>query len=725
MHQNKGLASIRFLPDLGFAVLLGLAFMELVMGLDKINPAFTSWILIRGSDIAYHYLSWEYFKDTPWTWPPGKLEGYAYPMYNSVLYTDSIPLFAFLFKLLRYFLPNDFQYFGLWFALCFILNTFLGIELLKQIGWTRGFRWLLAPFFSGAVVFIARFGHAALCGQWVLLYTLLIYLNRDNWKPRALWAHLYLVVFLSSLIHPYLLFMVLGLSCAVPMRLKWDYKITWSAFWIHILAFTVISFIGWYLSGAFLFKGQLSEGLGKFSANLNTFFNAWDVGRLGPNFQYYGDGQGEGIAYLGLGMLFILLLLTGSFLVQKWITNHQSPTTNHLKPVRSFQLRPINTFLLISLLFFLFALSPKWTLGQHLLIDWGYNDYISRTFRGTGRFTWPLFYFILYSVFLRLYQWNISLGLKYILVVSALFLQAADLSPLWKRKPYVDDPPFRMAFIDQIQYLISTSEKVIIYPPYVSTIADFGDYIYFTDLAQREKKPITTGYGARFPEAIGRAFRDSINHISAYLNSHLYDLLITHVDSVSLHQRLIQDVKGVSFQFDRYRLFISDSLKSKIDLGGFDPKSMEAIRTCYQVQLIEYLRMHQNQIILGAVYEEGVSNLRPATKEYLKRIGLSADSLRFGTSWVFILKGQKATKESISVNERAAINDTLECGNLKIPIHIESGGYQAGKTASIVLNHEEQLQPGRGLSLVVLDSCGVVQDKVRFDTYLSDGYLER
>lgn len=716
MFRNKGFLSPSGLADAAFALLLGLVFMELVVGLDKINPTFTSWILIRGSDIAYHYLSWEYFKDSPWGWPAGRLEGYAYPMYNSILYTDSIPLLAFLFKSLRIFLPNDFQYFGLWYALCFVLNSFFGLVLLKHIGWGRIVRCMLAPFFTGAVVLIARFGHAALCGQWLILYTLLIYLKRNEWQSRKVLLHAYAVVLLASLIHPYLLFMVLGLTTTTFIQWSREQKLTLWNFLKHILGILMLSLGGWYTSGAFLFKGQLSEGLGRFSANFNTFINAWDVGRIGPRFPYYGDGQGEGIAYLGFGILFLILILSGIYLV-RWI---KEKYTAGIKMVQAY-----NPYFLICLLFFLFALSPRWTWGNQLIIDWGYNDYISRTFRGTGRFAWPLFYYILYEVCRWLYTIKANAGIKYLLAGSALVLQAVDLSPLWKRKPYVDDPPFRMAYVDQIQHLISRSDKVIIYPPYISSIADFGDYIYFTDLAQREKKPISTGYGARFPEAIGKAFRDSLKDLPSYLKRNPQSLLITYVDSVDLHQQLIDEVHGVSFQFDRYRLFIPDTLKNRIEVERFDPRSSEAIKISRQFSLKEFLELYKDQTVLGAVYEEGISNLGPSTRDYLKQMGLTTDSLRFGSSWAFIVRGNKSVKESYSMHQVSEVFDTLRCGDQTTPVSASSGGYQAGKLVSIRRNGVELIEPDRGLSLVVMDSCGVVLDKVRYDTYLTDGFLFR
>jgi len=106
-------------------------------------------------------------------------------------------------------------------------------------------------------------------------------------------------------------------------------------------------------------------------------------------------------------------------------------------------------------------------------------------------------------------------------------------------------------------------------------------------------------------------------------------------------------------------------------------------------------------------------------------LGFTVDSFRFGSSWAFILQGQKVDKESISMTDVVVLNDTLRCGIQSIPIQIQSGGYQAGKSVSIMVNQVQMAQLKRGLSLVVVDSCGKILDRVRYDTYLTDEYLDR
>ncbi|MBK7608424.1 MAG: hypothetical protein IPI18_15035 [Saprospiraceae bacterium] len=116
MDRNRSL--IESVLDAMIALVIGLVATQIVLGLEKLNPLYTSWLLLPGSDYSYHYLAWEYFKDTPWSWPLGKIQGYAYPMVNSIMYTDSIPLFALFFKLFKDF-AGRFSIF--WIMVCLLL----------------------------------------------------------------------------------------------------------------------------------------------------------------------------------------------------------------------------------------------------------------------------------------------------------------------------------------------------------------------------------------------------------------------------------------------------------------------------------------------------------------------------------------------------------------------------------------------------------------------------
>lgn len=693
--------------DIFFTCLYGLLFTHIILGIEKINPFYTNWLLLPGSDYSYHYLAWEYFKDTPWSWPAGRIEGYAYPMYNSVMYTDSIPLLAFFFKLFRNILPPDFQYFGIWYCLCYILNGYFGICIARRIGYARIASWLVSVFFTGAVVLVARFGHAALCGQWLLLWCLNIYISRKNWSQMKIHRSIFFVVVLSSLIHPYLLFMVLGLITFTLLQFCQEKRMTLKIIALQLLSLIGISLFSWYSSGAFLFKGQLSEGLGKFAANLNTFINAWDVGALGPSFNYFDAGQGEGIGYLGLAIIILFLVLV----ILQFV----------YKRIKIYQLSK-NYFLLACILFFIFSLSPKWTLGKYLLIDWQYKDYISLTFRGTGRFIWPLYYYILYWTFNQLYHAiNEKRQLIGILLIT-LVIQASDLRPIWIRNKYVDLTPGPLPYENEMKAIISKADKVIVYPPYAASISDFSDYIYFVNFAQYFKKPITTGYGARFPKHIGSQFRDSVSDLTAYIQKHPNDVILTNIDSLTLHKRLLSNLGGRTFQFERYRMYLPDDLLLKINFD-IDSNSYLSINTQVDTAFTDLVLLNKGNYIFGVVQEEGLGKLSAVTKDSLSSFKSKVDSIGFGDSWLFGIYHNSMITEKYSKSD--LVMDSINIRDIGI-IHLMSGGHNSGHPmSSIKFKNVEYSMQKRGINLLILDTLGAVRGHLNFDSYISDRFFSK
>lgn len=693
--------------EIACAIIIGGVCTHIVLGLEKVNPFFTQWLLLPGSDYSYHYLAWEYFKDSDWSWPVGKITGYAYPMENSVMYTDSIPLLAIFFKSLRFLLPADFQYFGIWQFLCYSLNAYFGIVICKKIGFKFFTSLLISFFFAGAVPLVARFGHMALCGQWVLLWSLYIFICRKTWDISKARNQIFLLTFITSLIHPYLFFMIVGLTTATFFQAYKENKLNSTQTLFNCTFPVLLGLFGWYQSGAFLFPGNLSEGLGKFSANLNTFINAHDIGNLGLKLTYLDPGQGEGIGYLGLGLHILLL----SALVI-WIKNGM---------IRSqFQ---INWFFMACCMFFIFALSPKWTWGNHIIIDWKYNDYISRTFRGTGRFIWPLYYYILYWVFYRISLLKFNTSFLNSILIGCLLLQSIDLKPLWARNKFVDHFPGPLAFENEMKAVISKADKVICYPPYSSTVADFADYIYFVDMAQKYDKPISTGYAARFPVKIGQRFRDSLNNLSSYFTLHTQDILLTHVDSLALHQSLIKTNGGESFQFDRYRIYTPHSILQTIK-HQVDSNTYLNIKNQIPGSLSDFLKSNKEHLIVGTVQQEAIGNLSQASKDYLSNMGSDVNKIRFGDSWAFVIYKNKIEKEAYAKNQKTSILFEFDdCKHYHKIIQLKSGGNNAGQNFShIRVNGADHSMKKRGLNILVIDSCAQIKTAANFDSYISDNF---
>ena len=76
-----------------------------------VNPKNINWIW-SSIDLSQHYLGWAAFRKENISFPFGMIKSLTYPYKTSLIFTDSIPIFAFFFKLINFILPTDFQYIG-------------------------------------------------------------------------------------------------------------------------------------------------------------------------------------------------------------------------------------------------------------------------------------------------------------------------------------------------------------------------------------------------------------------------------------------------------------------------------------------------------------------------------------------------------------------------------------------------------------------------------------
>ena len=149
------------------------------VGLAIADPSNMTWFL-HGADWTTHYAGWAMFRNSPWTWPLGKITTLVYPNGTSVVFTDSLPLLAIGLKPFSAWLPEPFQYTGLWFVACFLLQGAFGALLTQR--WTRNPAVILAAaaFFVYAPIFLNRLQHATLMAHCLILACLWLY-----FRPRA------------------------------------------------------------------------------------------------------------------------------------------------------------------------------------------------------------------------------------------------------------------------------------------------------------------------------------------------------------------------------------------------------------------------------------------------------------------------------------------------------------------------------------------------------------
>lgn len=382
-------------------------------GFTILDPSHTGWF--QREDPRQHLLGWEFFRATPlWQFPLGANPGFGEAMSSSVVFSDSLPLFAILFKLLNPVLPQDFQYFGLWIGLCFLLQAGFALAVLRRLDvppWAAVFGALLL--LASPIMLWRLHGHEALVGHWMILAGIYLYL-----RPRpAAWGWIALI-FVATGTHAYLLGMVgsVWLADLIQRRPSWRHIAGHTA-----LVLATIGLTAWAL-GYFIGPGGQTGGFGQYRTTLHSWIDAdgqWS--HILPDIRGM-DGTYEGFAYLGLGALAVLGV--ASLL---WALGRKRGTPAAPLARDGQDLRPL---VWIAAASGLFALSDRIGGFGVVLIDLDILDDwpITSIFRSSGRFIWLPTYLLLICAIVSLARHvparRLTLGLG-----LAVLVQLADIHP--------------------------------------------------------------------------------------------------------------------------------------------------------------------------------------------------------------------------------------------------------------------------------------------------------
>ena len=312
-----------------------------VTGGRILNPTYDDWLMI--GDSAQHYIGWEFFRHTPlFQWPIADNPKLGLEVASSIVFTDSIPIAAFIFKQLNYFLPATFQYFGLWIWLCFVLQAFFAWKLLSKFVSDRLSLALASSFLVISPVLIYRFihqgyGHIALGSQFLLLAALCLYF--DQTKNTGRWVAL---IVSTILIHAYFIPMILAIWFAWLLKSSASRASRLRHF--LVIGFSVIAtfVLGGYIAlGPDLFLGSSSVTPDDFPYRFRwqplalidsgtDFSGGWSR-FLMDRTELFGDV--EGFSFLGSGVIALICIVFVSMVAHiingrdfgSW--KHSTPTT--------------------------------------------------------------------------------------------------------------------------------------------------------------------------------------------------------------------------------------------------------------------------------------------------------------------------------------------------------------------------------------------------------------
>lgn len=420
MSDLKRIRGTELGRDLAWASLLGLFAFLAILGPRVLNPTNIGWL--QAGDFAQYYLGWRFFEQAPWNFPIGLNPDFGLELGNSIVYTDSTPLLAIFFKLLSPLLPETFQYAGIWWLVCFILQAFFAWKIVGLFSRSLTVKIPAVVLFLFAPPFLWRLQcHVSLTGHFLVLAGIYLALRREQNHRTLYWCLLFGMI---ALVHAYFFPMVGALWAA---DLGWRTAKRTQAIRagiIEVFAVALTVLLCCWQAGYFAVQNGLSAtGYGQLGLNLLSIFDSADTWAHSPTSRWSYvlqdlpeiPGNYEGFNYLGLGTIVLLLLGMPTVLSGK------------VSLVSVIRRNPL--LLLAMLALTLFAITNKVGIGSYSLQFpiGAHLERLANVFRASGRIFWPVYYLII-VVGLYLLVRSQSTRVAALMLAGVAVIQIADLN---------------------------------------------------------------------------------------------------------------------------------------------------------------------------------------------------------------------------------------------------------------------------------------------------------
>lgn len=362
-------------------MLLGIFAFMLICNWHIINPLNVGW-MYNADDPVQHLMGWNFLQHSPWHFPLGKIPNLLYPIGSSIVYTDSIPLFAIPAKLITslFHIDHNFQYFGIWLLFCYVLMGYFASRLASFLSPNLLITILITGFFLISPLMIYRAsGHHSLAAHGLIIAAIYFYLTADY--PRRQW-HWLLLIISTSLVHAYLLFMVLTIWLATSIKRLCQYcsRDTILSLLKHSCLALVCLYATLWLAGYFVIPPSYSQagGYGLGSMNLNALINPIFIMSTFLKKLPTQPGQYEGLNYLGAGG--IVLSIIGLYDIIK----HKITWAKYDRGL-----------VILCIFLLILALSSRIYLGHIHIIAYKTDFIVGHIFRASGRLFWPVYYLLI------------------------------------------------------------------------------------------------------------------------------------------------------------------------------------------------------------------------------------------------------------------------------------------------------------------------------------------
>ena len=399
-----------------FLIISSISFCFYLLGPNYISPLNSEWLF--SGDLSTYQLGWQFFKLDEWRFPLGINPNYGIYLNSSVVFSDSIPLFAIFFKIFKNFLPSEFQYFSIWILVCVYLQLYFSFKIIYKITNDLLYSAISSLFFGIATIFIHRSGiHLSLFGQWIILsffYVELLDKNKFYYKS--------LIILLSTTIHFYFTIILLIIFFIEKVIDYFRNKKLIKSILIQTSIILFSSLFLMYIIGYFSLNldDGLGWGYGYYNFNLNSFFNP--VGQtnisevIWSNFlakREFQNGQIEGFSYLGVsGFIFLIIFLFNMF------NKRNNIIYSNIK------------IFTICVIFLILSTSNNIYFDQTSIINIPLNKFfyaIANIIRASGRLIWPIYYLIFIVGIIFIYQ-NFQKKISLLIILILLLVQIVDIS---------------------------------------------------------------------------------------------------------------------------------------------------------------------------------------------------------------------------------------------------------------------------------------------------------
>lgn len=675
--------------------ILGIIWFGLIWGFECLAITNVDWF--KSGDSATHLFGWYYYKNSDWTFPLGLMEGITEPYKLSVIYTDSIPLFAIIFKLLSPLLPSCFQYFGIWGMACTMITGIIGSLLVYHLKGSFGCNLgvttllILQPCMLGRM-----FIHTALAGQWIILLALYIWINKEafsTFKRRVLaWS---VTMILATLIHMYFIPMVAVIMLGSMIEHAFSSDVNVKRLIREILIYLLPCLggvISLFCMGALYGSVNVeSDGLGYYCMNLNTLINPMGRSNILSELPVATDGQYEGFGYVGFG---VLALVLSAFICI--ITSY----INKQKKIEMPGRKRIISITMVVVIFIILGLGTLVSFNDISFFRWTYPEWIEKiiaVFRSSGRMVWPICFLIVIVAAYVIIK-NSNKYMMTILCIACALLQLYDISS-WVGAIHNDlDEQLSKEYVgltDTIWDEIAKDDY-----EHILFLAEEVDKVAFADYATKNDITISDFWASR---------KDNWG-IYEYRCKALENLKLGSIDEKTIY--IFKENPKISenmyvYYADSYYIVtgrkIADYEQYKYKNFGL---GMDFVLYLKEIKKLE------NCVVMIALQDEGSCGLTNEMVMAMNELGLMDFRGHFRESYIAVIDNQQVIEEDYSVD---ILEKVIEIDDKEFKISSAGGEASA---SSIAVDGNEYSLMGRGMNVVVYDKVTQqIIDQVTFDTY--------